>query len=592
MIKRAMHLTITLFFIMPLFVFSPSISSARDATVEIPDILRKSPKLDDADLILKDFFNGKATIRVIVGMRKPEGARNLRENLRNRDSREQLRQVAQAARKNVISTLDQNEVRITNTYNYLFAFAAEVTRQGLQDLIDTPDVLFIEKDRIVYAHLAQGIPLMNASATRSTYNGAGLAIAICDTGIDYRHSKLGGGWLPNSKVIGGYDFGDDDGNPLDLQGHGTACAGIAAGDAGTVGDYIGGVAYGAKLYALKISLGVTNSAYISDMANAWDWCVLHQYDDLKNPIMIISTSFGGGRYSGDCENEYSLLTHAAANAMAAGMTLFLSSGNDGYCESMAYPACLDSVISVGAVYDANIGRNPIPGYVGCISYGSCVGTMDPYQICEKLYIDVATNADQVCTYSNTSEFVSLLAPSNWATTTKLGGGYWDTANGFGGTSAACPYAAGAAACLQSAAKAITGSYLTHHQVKAILLGTGDLITDEKVRSTKPRVNLGAAVNALYSLIVPTAPTITVATSGTAVTLSWNAVANANGYMLRYAPYPYVGPETIGSLDMGTQTSVSFDLWRGAAFYVAVQAYNTHGDSDYSNGEYFIIDEPK
>ncbi|MBC8417309.1 MAG: S8 family serine peptidase, partial [Desulfobacterales bacterium] len=97
---------------------------------------------------------------------------------------------------------------------------------------------------------------MNASTTRSTYNGSGLAIAICDTGIDYTHSKLGNGGFPNSKVIGGYDFGDNDSNPMDLEGHGTACAGIAAGDLGTVGDYIGGVAYGAKLYALKISVSL------------------------------------------------------------------------------------------------------------------------------------------------------------------------------------------------------------------------------------------------------------------------------------------------------------------------------------------------
>ncbi|MBC8417010.1 MAG: S8 family serine peptidase [Desulfobacterales bacterium] len=337
------------------------------------------------------------------------------------------------------------------------------------------------------------------------------------------------------------------------------------------------------------SFGATDYAYFSDMANAWDWCVLHQYDDLNNPIMIISTSFGGGRYSGNCDSAYSLLTHAAANAMAAGMTLFLSSGNDGYCDSMGYPACLDSVISVGAVYDANIGRNPTTGYVGCISYGSCVGTPDPDQICEKLYIDVTTNVDQICTYSNSSKFASLLAPSNWATTTKLGGGYWDTANGFGGTSAACPYAAGAAACLQSAAKAITGSYLTHHQVKATLVDTGDLITDGKVNITKPRVNLGAAVPTLYSLIVPTAPTITVTTSGVIATVSWDAVAHANGYILNYTPYPYTGPDSIVRVDKKTQTSASLDLWRGAAFYVAVQAYNFIGDSNYSNIEYFIID---
>ncbi|MBW2709206.1 MAG: S8 family serine peptidase [Deltaproteobacteria bacterium] len=365
MARRMIHLVIGLFFVMPLFVLSPSLSFSRDDADSNLETLRKSPKLNDAGLILEDFFEGKATTRVMVALRKPVRAASMQKNLRNMAVRTQLRQAAQAAQQNVIRTLSRNDVRVRHTYNYIFGFAAEVTRQGLRELIASPDVMSIEKDRIVYANLAQGIPLMNASTTRNTYSGSGLAIAICDTGIDYTHSKLGNGGFPNSKVIGGYDFGDNDSNPMDQQGHGTACAGIAAGDLGTVGDYIGGVAYSAKLYALKISPGATGSASVSTMATAWDWCVLHQYDDLNNPIMIISTSFGGGRFNGNCDSDNnSLMTYAAANAMAAGITLFVASGNDGYCESMGYPACLDSVISVGAVYDANIGRNPIAGYLG------------------------------------------------------------------------------------------------------------------------------------------------------------------------------------------------------------------------------------
>jgi len=78
----------------------------------------------------------------------------------------------------------------------------------------------------------------------------------------------------------------------------------------------------------------------------------------------------------------------------------------------------------------------------------------------------------------------------------MSGGYWTSAYGFGGTSAACPYAAGAGACLQSANKALTGAFLTPAQVKSKLVDTGDLITDGKVSITKPRVNLGAAVATL------------------------------------------------------------------------------------------------
>jgi len=87
---------------------------------------------------------------------------------------------------------------------------------------------------------------------------------------------------------------------------------------------------------------------------------------------------------------------------------------------------------------------------------------------------------------------------------------------------------------------------------------------------------------------PTAPTLAVTTSGTTVTISWNTIVGATGYILFWAPYPYTGPETIASADMGIQTGISVNLWTEAAFYVAVQAYNSAGSSGYSNIEYFIV----
>jgi formylglycine-generating enzyme required for sulfatase activity len=95
--------------------------------------------------------------------------------------------------------------------------------------------------------------------------------------------------------------------------------------------------------------------------------------------------------------------------------------------------------------------------------------------------------------------------------------------------------------------------------------------------------LGLAAPCSLSL---SAPTLTVATSGTTVTLSWNPVYNADGYILYYAPYPDVS--YINSIDMGSQTGGSFVLWDGAAFYVAVKSYNSSSYSDYSNIEHFVI----
>jgi subtilisin family serine protease len=501
--------------IISIILFSSNICLAQQNFTADIQALKENPKINLPDTVLEDFMKGKLTTRVIVNLRDPLAqdptfdqdsnnrdrspgvSRPVRNNLKELPVRRRLQTDVNDMQNRVINFLDMDTMRITNRFKYIFGFSAEITLQGLQNLAKHPDVLSIDEDMILHANLAQGIPLMNASAITGIYNGSGMAIAICDTGIDYNHPMLGGGGFPNDKVIGGYDTGEDDFDPIDGNGHGTACAGIAAGSLGNTGDYIGGVAHNAKLYALKISNTPTGgSAYTSDMVEAWELCITHQNDDPLNPIMIISMSFGGGRYTdqADCDNYSSAMTAAAANARAVGITLFVSSGNDGYCDAMGWPGCLSDVISVGAVYDANIGRHPPAGNVGCIMNESCVGTPG---ICpEKWYVDDPANADQVTTYSNTASFLSLFAPAEWAYTTKLGGGYWDTPNGFGGTSAACPYAAGAAAVLQSMAKARTGAYLTPDQVESYLTDYGDLITDTKAGITKPRINLQNSTDAV------------------------------------------------------------------------------------------------
>lgn len=58
---------------------------------------------------------------------------------------------------------------------------------------------------------------------------------------------------------------------------------IAAGDMGTAGDYIGGMAYGAKLCAVKVTQCSTGNAYASDMIAGWEWCITHQHDNPDYP---------------------------------------------------------------------------------------------------------------------------------------------------------------------------------------------------------------------------------------------------------------------------------------------------------------------
>ncbi|MCP4701762.1 MAG: glycoside hydrolase family 5 protein [Gammaproteobacteria bacterium] len=86
-----------------------------------------------------------------------------------------------------------------------------------------------------------------------------------------------------------------------------------------------------------------------------------------------------------------------------------------------------------------------------------------------------------------------------------------------------------------------------------------------------------------------APALTVTTSGMTVSFSWSSVFGATGYNLYYAPYPYTGSDTIGSVNMNTQINFTVDLWYGATFYLAVKASSAAEESGYSNVELITID---
>lgn len=86
-----------------------------------------------------------------------------------------------------------------------------------------------------------------------------------------------------------------------------------------------------------------------------------------------------------------------------------------------------------------------------------------------------------------------------------------------------------------------------------------------------------------------APELSVETNAEQVTLTWDGVENATGYLLYYTPYPYLSNASIQQQDLGNELSFSKTLWQGAAYYVAIKAYNSLEKSEYSNIEYFILD---
>lgn len=80
--------------------------------------------------------------------------------------------------------------------------------------------------------------------------------------------------------------------------------------------------------------------------------------------------------------------------------------------------------------------------------------------------------------------------------------------------------------------------------------------------------------------IAASPVLTVTDNAPEVTVSWTTTAQADGYLLFYAPYPAATP--IGELEMGALTELTVTLPETQAYYVAVRAYNSAGQSEFSN----------
>ncbi len=180
----------------------------------------------------------------------------------------------------------------------------------------------IHIDREVHAIIEPAIELIGAPVVWATFGnrGEGIRVGIIDTGIDYFHPALGGGFGSGFKVAGGYDIINDDGDPMDDDGHGTHVAGIVAADA----DSIKGVAPHAILYAYK-ALDATGRGLDSDIIEAIERTVdPDQNEDDADRLDVVNLSLG--RDKGSPTDPTSV---AVDNAVQLGIVFCVAAGNSG-----------------------------------------------------------------------------------------------------------------------------------------------------------------------------------------------------------------------------------------------------------------------
>ena len=250
--------------------------------------------------------------------------------------------------------------------------------------------------------------------------GTSVAVAVIDTGIDYTHPDLAG------RFIGGWDFVNNDGDPMDDHGHGTHVAGtIAAQINNPTGDPaaeegVAGIAPNALILSYKVC---TPDGHCDDFA------IVQAIDRaVTDGAKVINMSLGGTELS-------QALFDAVQDAWAAGLVIVAGAGNDG-ATTPFYPAAFPNVIAVGA-FDEDHRRASFS------NYGN--------------WVDISAPGNAI---------MSTVPMSQCAVTTTPGdiGCYtWNT-----GTSMATPHVSGAAALVWS-----RGDVVSNQQVVDILLNSAD-----------------------------------------------------------------------------------------------------------------------
>ncbi|KAJ3576376.1 hypothetical protein NP233_g467 [Leucocoprinus birnbaumii] len=243
------------------------------------------------------------------------------------------------SKASLIAQIKQNAT-ITHEFDIINGFAGHLDEDTLNALRANPDVELIAEDGIMHTMVTQtnapwGISRVSSTARLSNQNtgisaltftytydaaaGSGVDIFIVDTGILTTHTQFGGRarW---GATFGGY--ADRDGN-----GHGTHCAGTAAGSQF-------GVAKSANLVAVKV-LSDAGSGAVTDIVSGLNFVA----SSATRPT-VASMSLGGGASTS--------LDNAVAALTRAGVHVTVAAGNDGADAGSTSPARAPSANTVGA----------------------------------------------------------------------------------------------------------------------------------------------------------------------------------------------------------------------------------------------------
>lgn len=332
-----------------------------------------------------------------------------------------------------------NDLEKENDYDNINAIAVKLDKDSLERIKKDSNVESITIDQMFKISLGSSKSVIGADLIwDKIFNGENLigkgSVCVLDTGAYFSHANLG-------SVINGYDFVNDDSDASDDNGHGTHVSGIIVSDDSTNK----GIAYGGNVLAVKV-MNSGGSGSGSDIIAGIDWCINHR--DEYN-ISVISMSIGSDTLFDEvCDDAYPELTSIINEAVLNGILVVSSSANDHSSTSLALPACISNCTSVGAVDDSS----------------------------------------SVASFSNSANFLDMLATGVSITSTKNGGGFVS----MSGTSMAAPHVSASVLLIKQYAN------LGVFDLKNVLISTGDDVLDGRNGLTFPRLNVFKALVSLDS----------------------------------------------------------------------------------------------
>jgi subtilisin family serine protease len=291
----------------------------------------------------------------------------------------QAAKAEQDAVSQLVVSLGGKEIgRVSKALN---AVIASVDVSEIDTIASAPGVTSVRRLRSYQMHLSETVPYIGARsgafAQPGGATGAGVKVAVLDSGIDYTHANLGGagtlaayaaaygagpgdplqttrdGLFPTAKVVAGYDFVGEawpngplapDPDPIDFEGHGSHVADIIGG--------AGGVAPGASLVAVKVCSAVSSSCSGEALLQGMDFALDPNGDgDISDAVDVINMSLGSSY--GQVEDD---LSFAAQNAVDFGVTVVVSAGN-----SADRPYIVGSPSSTPGVI--SVAQTQVPGAV-------------------------------------------------------------------------------------------------------------------------------------------------------------------------------------------------------------------------------------